>query len=121
MKVLLFNLETNVALRNLLDKSNIDYVYVPYFDYTQSFSYLLDKAKRNDAANSNLRFDEEMMVIEANDKQLDNLLNMLKSSSINIPLKAIITKHNINWTPLFLHDELIKERQATLSYLMNKK
>lgn len=120
MKVLLFNLERNVALRKLLEGLKIEYVYVPYFDYSQSFSYLLDKSKRNELANSNKRFDEEMMVIEADDKELDNLLMMLKSLNINIPLKAVITEHNINWTPLFLRDELIKERKATLSFLLNK-
>lgn len=121
MEILLFNLENNTNLIKVLDALNIKYTHVSKNDYTQSVAFLLSKDdKRNDISLTKT-FNEEMMILDPlNEKELDNLLMTLRTFKINIPLKAIVTKNNLKWTPLFLHDELIKERQATLSYLMNK-
>ena len=41
--------------------------------------------------------------------QLDEILSKLKKENINIPLKAIETKDNMNWTIDYLYYELVKE------------
>lgn len=47
-------------------------------------------------------------------RELDRFLDALKSSGIDIPLKAVYTPHNRGWSAAHLLDELIKEhRQLT--------
>ena len=41
--------------------------------------------------------------------QLDEILSKLKKENINIPLKAIETKDNMNWSIDYLYYELVKE------------
>lgn len=43
------------------------------------------------------------------DYQLDNILSKLKKENIDIPLKAIETKDNMNWSIDYLYYELVKE------------
>lgn len=121
MNVLLFNLKENDKLLKVLDSLNIPYKHVERNDYTQSIAFLLNKDTKRNEISLTKPFEEEMMIMDIdNEKELDNFLLMIKTFEINIPLKAIVTENNLKWSPLFLHDELIKERQATLSYLMNK-
>lgn len=41
--------------------------------------------------------------------QLDNVLSLLKKENINIPLRAIETKNNMDWPIEYLYYELVKE------------
>lgn len=41
--------------------------------------------------------------------QLDTILSLLKKNNIDIPLKAIETKDNMNWPIDYLYYELVKE------------
>lgn len=49
------------------------------------------------------------------DEMLDTFLAEYKKDNIEaVPLKAVITKHNINWTLYMLIIELIRERNSYL-------
>ena len=52
---------------------------------------------------------------------MDELLNALKENEISIPLKAIVTATNQNWSFDELIRELIKEREAIALSLQNRK
>ncbi len=57
---------------------------------------------------------EDKMLIMHNftEQRLNLLLGELRKAGIIIPLKAIITPHNSNWTSYELHAELSQEREA---------
>ena len=46
------------------------------------------------------------------DGELERLLASMRERHISIPLKAMITRTNINWTPLRLYRELRREHTA---------
>ncbi len=55
----------------------------------------------------------EMMVFSGiSSERMDVLLAELKQSGIQIPLKAVITMYNFNWTGYELYRELQKERES---------
>ena len=58
-------------------------------------------------------FREEMIVLyELTPRQFHGFLDGLKRQGIRVPLKAVVTEHNINWSSLQLRDELMKEAEA---------
>ncbi len=106
--VLLFNLEKENELLDILDSCKMKYIHVDKNSYNQSFEDILHGKCNNKPCLST--FDDPMMIINAvGDKKLDLLLIKLRSNNINIPLKAILTDSNRKWTPLFLHEQLVKE------------
>ena len=56
--------------------------------------------------------DEMMVMHNFTEQRLNQLLGELRRAGIIIPLKAIITPHNSNWTSYELHAELSQEREA---------
>ncbi len=57
--------------------------------------------------------DEEMIVMHNfTESRLNQFLGELRKAGIRIPLKAIVTPHNSNWTSYELHAELAQEREA---------
>lgn len=56
--------------------------------------------------------DEMLLFCFLDDKQLGGILEGLRSEKISIPLKAMLTQNNIDWTPVFLRDQLMEEVEA---------
>ena len=58
-------------------------------------------------------FREEMIVMYGlTPRQFHGFLDGLKRQGVRVPLKAVVTEHNIRWSSLQLRDELMKEAEA---------
>jgi len=58
-------------------------------------------------------FTEELLVMAGlNDRQLDTVLAELRRRKVHIPLKAVLTPTNAEWTAGELYTELCRERDA---------
>lgn len=54
---------------------------------------------------------EEVLIISGmTGERMDSLLGMLRSTSLSVPLKAVVTPHNVGWTLGDLYRELSAER-----------
>ncbi|WP_249029931.1 DUF3783 domain-containing protein [Tannockella kyphosi] len=119
--VLLLNLKDSAhgkAIETILTQFQIDVVHVNKEAVLQQIGYLL---KEPGFEPSSKRVDkeiveEEMIVFyELADEQLELVLEVFKNAHIPfIPLKAIVTPTNIEWTFHKLY-EAIKEEYETMS------
>ena len=59
-------------------------------------------------------FTDEMLVMRGfTSKRIDELLRLFRNNNIEkIPLKAILTEHNIQWNSIELYKELKEEHEA---------
>ena len=58
-------------------------------------------------------FEEEMIVMLLADNQtLDKLLFQMRKEKVQIPLKAIVTAKNQNWTSTALYKEIKREHES---------
>lgn len=58
-------------------------------------------------------FTEELLVMAGlNDRRLDTVLTELRRRKVHIPLKAVVTPTNADWTAVELYEELCRERDA---------
>ena len=58
-------------------------------------------------------FEEEMIVMLLADNQtLDKLLFQMRKEKVQIPLKAIVTAKNQNWTSTALYKEVKREHES---------
>ena len=58
-------------------------------------------------------FEEEMLVMLLADNQtLDKLLFQMRKEKVQIPLKAIVTAKNQNWTSTALYSEIKREHES---------
>ena len=58
-------------------------------------------------------FTDEMLVMCGfNGRQMDIFTKKLRSSRCTVPLKAMLTQTNANWTPVKLHQEIAAEHEA---------
>lgn len=58
-------------------------------------------------------FEEEMLVmLLADNRILDKLLFQMKKEKVQVPLKAIVTAKNQNWTSTALYSEIKREHEA---------
>ena len=56
---------------------------------------------------------EELLVMAGlNERQLDTVLTELRRRKVHIPLKAVLTPTNAQWTAGELYTELCREREA---------
>ncbi len=86
MEVKLLNLEDNKNLIKLLDDNNIK---INFISGPKPLGMII--------------------FCDFSDYQLDTILSLLKKNKIDIPLKAIETKDNVNWSIDYLYYELVKE------------
>lgn len=57
-------------------------------------------------------FSEEMLLMVGfTSQRMDLLLSTLRKEGIRIPLKAVLTEHNINWSSIELYHELKQEHE----------
>lgn len=45
------------------------------------------------------------------EKGLDEFIEVCKEKNLVIPYKAMITVHNLSWSPAYLYQELVKEHE----------
>lgn len=58
-------------------------------------------------------FTEEMIVMhDLSSGQFHRFLDSLRAEGIRVPLKAVVTEHNVQWSSLKLYAELQAEHQA---------
>ena len=59
-------------------------------------------------------FDEPMLVMcNLDERQFNQFLRMLRTPGLpRIPLKAVLTPHNVGWNALMLYEELSREHEA---------
>ena len=86
MKIKLMNLDDNKQLIDLFTKLNIEIELL--------------------AAYKELGM---MVLCDFNEDEVDFILKTLRMANISIPLKAIETDTNKNWSPSFMYDQLLEE------------
>ena len=50
-----------------------------------------------------------MVLCDFNESDVDFILKTLRMTGIKVPLKAIETENNKNWSPSFMYDKLLEE------------
>lgn len=111
--VLYFGKENALApVRRAMSVRKIALRAVPPQDYAQPLAALAAK-KTDAAAGGGDAFDEPMLLFCGfSAARLDLALNGLRREGISVPLKAVLTASNRDWTPRALHDELAREHAA---------
>jgi hypothetical protein len=113
--ILLFHIEPakSKQIETLCRSLKIQVIKVKMTSYAQQLGYLanIDGFNRKSGSYQGAEFPAEMMVFSGiDDTTLDTFLAKYKEASIPaIGLKAILTQHNIFWTPEELFRELFKE------------
>ena len=105
MMALLFNLDNNDKLLEVLDSCNIKRISVDKNKYNLTLEDIFNNKCNNKLCLAT--FNDEMIIFD--NANVDYVLLKLKMNNINIPLKAILTSYNRKWTPLFLHEQLLRE------------
>lgn len=58
-------------------------------------------------------FTDEMMVMhDLSRRQFNGLLDGMKQAGVQVPLKAVVTPHNVGWSAVQLHRELRAEHET---------
>lgn len=86
MKIKLMNLDDNKQLIDLLTKLNIEIEFLPTYKELGM-----------------------MVLCDFNEGDVDFILKTLRMTGIRVPLKAIETENNKNWSPSFMYDQLLEE------------
>lgn len=107
------NKEKLSAVRNIAEKNNIRIKEISRADYSQKLGFLsgIQGFNKEKAIYNGPAFPMEMMVFSGIDSaQMNTFLTEYKQTGVPaIPLKAIITPHNVFWTAEALFNELLKE------------
>ena len=89
---------------------------IVFDDYAQKLGYLagIQGFKREKAVYCGGAFPKEMLIFSGlNSNEVDTFLAEYKKTGLSpIDLKAIVTQHNVFWTPETLFRELMKEHFA---------
>lgn len=102
--VLLYNIDktdAGKAIISILEKLNVEVIIVKSSDLMSPIRYILgaDNFERGTEALTEIPQDDMMVMAGFEDKQVDLLLQIFKEANIPfIPLKAIVTQTNVNWT-----------------------
>lgn len=102
--VLLYNIDktdAGKAIISILEKLNVEVIIVKSSDLMSPIGYILgaDNFERGTEALTEIPQDDMMVMAGFEDKQVDLLLQIFKEANIPfIPLKAIVTQTNVNWT-----------------------
>lgn len=119
-QVMLFNIhgEKLMKIRMLLYKLGVHGREVPEEDFGKTLEELRMPAeaapskKEPDAAQKPL-FTREMLVMDGlTPEQFNALLEGLRKAEAQVALKAVLTKHNLSWSPAKLCRELSAEHAA---------
>ncbi len=108
--------EKKITLTSICKSQGIRTLEVRPSDYQQTLGYLagITGFPRKKTSYHGDKLPDEMMVFSGMDSEsLDQFLDACRESGMqSVDRKAVLTLHNINWTPLQLFAELTKEHQA---------
>ncbi|GFI40492.1 DUF3783 domain-containing protein [Thomasclavelia cocleata] len=102
--VLLYNIDKSKAgkaIISILEKLNVKIIIVKSSDLMNPIGYILGEKgfERGTEALTTIPNDDMLVMAGFEDKQIDILLQIFKEANIPfIPLKAIVTQTNVNWT-----------------------
>lgn len=96
--------------------------YVEKKEYLKSIGELTGLVNEKETTDSQISeqqdieaFEEELIVIQMEDhRMLDKLLFQMRKEKVQIPLKAIVTAQNQNWTSEALYKEIKKEHESMM-------
>ena len=96
--------------------------YVEKEEYLKSIGELTGLINEKETMDSQISeqqdteaFEEEMIVIQMEDhRMLDKLLFQMRKEKVQIPLKAVVTARNQNWTSDALYKEIKKEHDTMM-------
>ena len=96
--------------------------YVEKEEYLKSIGELTGLINEKETTDSQISeqqdteaFEEEMIVIQMEDhRMLDKLLFQMRKEKVQIPLKAVVTAQNQNWTSEALYKEIKKEHETMM-------
>lgn len=96
--------------------------YVEKEEYLKSIGELTGLINEKETMDSQISeqqdteaFEEEMIVIQMEDhRMLDKLLFQMRKEKVQIPLKAVVTARNQNWTSEALYKEIKKEHETMM-------
>lgn len=96
--------------------------YVEKEEYLKSIGELTGLINEKETTDSQISeqqdteaFEEEMIVIQMEDhRMLDKLLFQMRKEKVQIPLKAVVTAQNQNWTSEALYKEIKKEHDTMM-------
>ena len=101
------------TVRSTAQKTGFQVKEISRKDYSQKLGTLagIEGFSRKSQLYDGPEFPLEMMVFSGTDSaQLDTFLNNYKQTGAQpVPVKAVITQHNIFWTAENLYKELLKE------------
>ena len=103
--------------------------YVEKEEYLKSIGELTGLINEKETTDSQISeqqdteaFEEEMIVIQMEDhRMLDKLLFQMRKEKVQIPLKAVVTVQNQNWTSEALYKEIKKEHETMMKLEKEKK
>lgn len=102
--VLLYNIdksEAGKAIISILEKLSVEIIIVKSSDLMSPIGYILGSEgfERGTEALTTIPNDDMLVMAGFEEKQIDILLQIFKEANIPfIPLKAIVTQTNVNWT-----------------------
>ena len=113
---LLYNIADDARgrrIRRYLDSVDVKIIDVKPENYLDPLGYLLSRPGFEpwDGKRTAVMIPGEMLVMDGFKREdLDDLLSFFKRSSIpTVPLKAMITEHNIRWSSVQLYTHLMEE------------
>lgn len=102
------------TLKKICKKLKIKEMKVSQADFTQPLGALLGASERKNEV-CLAPFGGEMIVMAGmSGEKLDEFLASLRSESLSIPLKAMLTAVNINWRCVDLYNELESEHKEMM-------
>ena len=122
-QILMFNLDAGkcARIRVLAMGLGIFTVAVKPEDFGKTFAVLTGRETGRQAGQPVLPFAGEMLVMdELESNQFHCLLDGMRGMDAKVELKAVITEHNLQWTPAQLYRELCAERETIARSVKNR-
>lgn len=103
-------------LKGIADELGIGFRLIQPYQSAQLTGYLAGRKGYEEKKLSILQLppvlSEEVLLLDGlSDEKLDRLLRLMRERGVPVSLKAVITKHNAEWTFAALYEELRKERK----------
>lgn len=114
-KVLMYHLlqsDTGNIIKTLLEQLDVEVIEIEESDVNQTMGYLIGLPDYKKTEEKIKEIPEKEMLIFFNflDKQLDLVLDLLKQANVPfIPLKAMITQTNVEWSFYKLYHQVKEE------------
>lgn len=120
--ILLYNIlntPTGDAIEKIVNQLGIRIISINRDDINHSIGYLLGEDGFEPSTNKENKVipEEKMMIIyDFSDKQVELMLQIFKEANIEyIPLKAVVTPTNIEWSFVYLYEHVKEEYEAISS------